>query len=186
MLLVAPTRKSVGCSVVNHLKHRYGFCFPFTAWKDHTDMWRSWGWIKLIVLQTSKLMKPIKITDLDSTDTIMAKLVSHLTWSTADICSICWHGHSGVNNQIHKMKAVCMSVRSVMECLQTYLASLPHLSPQLRHTSCACETHVASLSGGPTLHPFLSVLENDKKSASQVLDANDVIWQIFCKSCQRQ
>lgn len=34
---------------------------------------------------------------------------------------------------------------------------------------------MASLSRSPTLHPFLSFLENDKKSVSQVLDINDAI-----------
>lgn len=44
-----------------------------------------------------------------------------------------------------------------MQCLQIYLTSLSHLRPQLRHTSCACETHVVSLNGRPTLHPFFCI-----------------------------
>lgn len=59
---------------------------------------------------TKKLVKPIKITDLDSTGTTMAKLASDPAQSTTHVCSICLHGHSGVNNQIHETKAICMSV----------------------------------------------------------------------------
>lgn len=171
MLLVAPSRKTAVCLVVNNLKHKHEFCFPLTAWNDHTDYFSQPQ--SHTAANTRILMKPIKNHRLGlhwhNYGKTFFRPSMYSTAAYAGMATVV------LITKFTETKAVFVSVWCAVECLQTYFAFLPYLSPWLRCTFCSWETHVDSLSGNLSLHPFLSVLENDMKSISQGLDASDVI-----------